>query len=439
MSKEPERKWTPTPAPESKPKKRGPRTDAGNEGRPLEPGIRRQMEAKLGEDFSGVRVHSGTEAAESAKAHGARAYAQGEEIVFGAGELTPETPRGAGLIEHELGHVVEQRHGAPLGVYRAPQGEAEPEPSGLVREPPHLRLDPNVGSLSLGLSTLDDFDFNEATLKPKHLAELADVAGKLTMLLTRMPGGQVTITGHTDLLGGEDVNIEIGRRRAEAVARELEKQGVPPRSIRVVSEGKHQPVVATKRQEPRNRRVEVRFQGELITPGLGAGSPGPRDLTSDRPRRIDLTPPLPSGTPSQVPPLLQPRTPLLQPPTSAPGPQQPRQDPLERDKPPRPGSGGDVLKALLATPEGKRLVELAKQEAAKIPPGGKVAIGVLAAGAAAGISTDPAARKTVLDAVDGAEVEVPGVPWLKLKAHTKGGGVGGGVQIDVIKLFGGGK
>src|SRR2546427_705104 len=85
---------------------------------------------------------------------------------------------------------------------------------------------------------------------------------------------------------------------------------------------------------------------------------------------------------------------FLQPPLAGP-------TPPERDQPTRPGKGGDLLKAALATQEGKRLVELAKVEAAKIPVGGKLAIGVLAASAAIGISTDLAARKTVLDTIDG--------------------------------------
>jgi hypothetical protein len=258
------------------------------------------------------------------------------------------------------------------------------------------------------------------------------------MLLTRMPGGRVTVTGHADLPGGEDVNMEIGRKRAEAVARALEKQGVPPGVIRISSEGQHHPVVATKKAEPRNRRVEVRFQGELIAPDAGPGLQGPRDLGTDRPTRIDLTPRPPVGRPSQVPPLMQPPSPLLQPP-AAPSTQLPAPGAPERDKPTRAATGGDALKALLATPEGKRLAELAKKKFAEIPPGGKAAIGVIAAGAAAGISTDPNARKTVLEAIDGAEVDVPGLPGMKLKAYTKGGSLGGGVQIDVIKLFGGGK
>jgi outer membrane protein OmpA-like peptidoglycan-associated protein len=434
MSKDPERKWTPSVAPKPK-SKPGPRAEAG--GRPLEPDVRREMEAKLGEDFSGVRVHSGPEATESAHGLGARAYTIGEDVAFGAGELAPDTPRGTRLLEHELGHVVEQRHGAPLGVYRAPEGETE-----LGREPratPHLRLDPGLGGLSLGLATLDDFDLNQATLKPKHLTAIADVAGKLTMLLTKMPAGRITVSGHTDALGGEDVNLQVGRRRAEAVAASLEKEGIPPGAIRVVSEGKHEPVVKTKRAEPRNRRVEVRFEGQLVTPETGLGLRTP--AATDQPTKVDLTFHPHFGTPTQLPPLFQPGPALKSPtqPTTAP-------DPAERDKPTRAGTAGDALKALAATEPVKSAIKRAQEtgesEWKRLPTGEKavvVSTGVsMAALAAVGISSDPAARKTALGALDGLEIPVPGVPGLKLKALTSGGaGIGGGIQIDVIKLVGG--
>lgn len=432
MSKDPERKWSPTPAPKPKESAAGRRA----EGRPLEPGVRREMEARLGEDFSGVRVHSGPEAAESARATGAQAHAVGEELTFDAGRLAPDTPRGAGLLEHELGHVVKQRHGAPLGLYRQPEGETVPEAQPV--RTPRLRLDPTPG-LSLGLSTLDDFDLDQATLKPKHRAALADVAQQLTSLLTKMPAGHITVTGHTDALGGEDVNLKVGRRRAETVAAALAKAGVPAGAIQVVSEGKHEPVVQTKGPEPRNRRVEARFQGEIVTPEPGGATGGLRP-GADRPTKIDLTP---HQVP--VPPFLQPGPTLKRPTilTSTPA-----QSPLERDKPTRSGSPGDALKALAATEPVKggitRVQEEAESNWRRLPTGEKavvVSTGVsMATLAAVGISSDPAASKTSLGAIDGLEVPVLGAPGLKLKAITSGGrGVGGGIQIDIIKIIGGGK
>ena len=81
-------------------------------GRPLDPESRAFMEPRFGYDFSRVRLHSGTAAAESARALNAHAYTLGQDIVFGSGELAPATKEGARLLAHELTHVVQQGQGA---------------------------------------------------------------------------------------------------------------------------------------------------------------------------------------------------------------------------------------------------------------------------------------------------------------------------------------
>jgi hypothetical protein len=63
-------------------------------------------------DVSGVRVHADADAAARASHVGARAFAIGQDVYFGAGEYQPGTERGDALIGHELAHTVQQR-GAP--------------------------------------------------------------------------------------------------------------------------------------------------------------------------------------------------------------------------------------------------------------------------------------------------------------------------------------
>jgi outer membrane protein OmpA-like peptidoglycan-associated protein len=81
-------------------------------GRPLDPETRAHMEPRFGHDFSQVRLHSGTAAAESARALNAHAYTLGQDIVFGSGKLAPATNEGTRLLAHELTHVVQQGQGA---------------------------------------------------------------------------------------------------------------------------------------------------------------------------------------------------------------------------------------------------------------------------------------------------------------------------------------
>jgi hypothetical protein len=78
-------------------------------GQPLDENTRGFMQARFGQDFSGVRTHTSAAAASSARTLHAHAYTYGRDIVFGAGEYRPQSPIGRGLLAHELSHVVQQR------------------------------------------------------------------------------------------------------------------------------------------------------------------------------------------------------------------------------------------------------------------------------------------------------------------------------------------
>ncbi|HME21276.1 MAG TPA: DUF4157 domain-containing protein [Acetobacteraceae bacterium] len=78
-------------------------------GQVLDPLTRAFMGARFNRDFSAVRVHADASAADSARAIEARAFAVGNDIVFGAGEYAPRTPSGRWVLAHELAHVQQQR------------------------------------------------------------------------------------------------------------------------------------------------------------------------------------------------------------------------------------------------------------------------------------------------------------------------------------------
>lgn len=59
----------------------------------------------MGVDLGAVRLHDDADARAAADQLGARAFAHGVDIHFGAGELQPGTPEGDSLIMHELTHV----------------------------------------------------------------------------------------------------------------------------------------------------------------------------------------------------------------------------------------------------------------------------------------------------------------------------------------------
>jgi hypothetical protein len=83
----------------------------------LDASTRAFMEPRLGHDFSQVRVHVGDQADSSARSLDALAYTTGNDIVFRAGQYSPNTQAGKRLLVHELAHVVQQ--GAPGWIYRS--------------------------------------------------------------------------------------------------------------------------------------------------------------------------------------------------------------------------------------------------------------------------------------------------------------------------------
>ena len=67
--------------------------------------------ARMGYDFSDVKVHTDKEAAESAKDINAKAYTTGNHIVFNEGQYNDGSTEGKKLLAHELVHVIQQDDG----------------------------------------------------------------------------------------------------------------------------------------------------------------------------------------------------------------------------------------------------------------------------------------------------------------------------------------
>jgi hypothetical protein len=76
-------------------------------GQALDEGTRQFLEPRFGRDFSAVRVHAGSHAAEAARSLDARAFTVGQSIVLGQ-EHSPVTASGLRLVAHELAHTVQQ-------------------------------------------------------------------------------------------------------------------------------------------------------------------------------------------------------------------------------------------------------------------------------------------------------------------------------------------
>jgi OOP family OmpA-OmpF porin len=76
---------------------------------------------------------------------------------------------------------------------------------------------------------------------------------------------KLEVTGHTDTVGSDAYNMRLSRRRAESVAAELEKDGIPSSEIEIFAKGKRDLLIPTADgvREPQNRRVQIVYSGGL--------------------------------------------------------------------------------------------------------------------------------------------------------------------------------
>lgn len=85
-------------------------------------------------------------------------------------------------------------------------------------------------------------------------------ADELQSWLAEHPDATVVVDGHSDAVGSEVQNLQISRRRARAVARELVQRGVDPGRIRVRAFGEYVPPVDADGPDG-SRRVQVHVVG----------------------------------------------------------------------------------------------------------------------------------------------------------------------------------
>ena len=118
---------------------------------------------------------------------------------------------------------------------------------------------PVVAPAQAPKSYLVFFDFNKSDLTPQAMS-IVDTAAKnaAAMKVTKLE-----VTGHTDTVGSDAYNMRLSRRRAESVAVELEKEGVPSGEIAIFAKGKRDLLVPTADgvKEPQNRRVQIVYDG----------------------------------------------------------------------------------------------------------------------------------------------------------------------------------
>ena len=83
---------------------------SSGKGSALPESVRSYMEPRFGTDFSGVRVHTGSESQDLNRSLNAEAFTVGQDIYYGASK----SPTDLRLTAHELTHVVQQTGGGTM-------------------------------------------------------------------------------------------------------------------------------------------------------------------------------------------------------------------------------------------------------------------------------------------------------------------------------------
>jgi outer membrane protein OmpA-like peptidoglycan-associated protein len=99
-----------------------------------------------------------------------------------------------------------------------------------------------------------------ATNSAQILPESAAVLSQIARVLKDDPKLELIIEGHTDNVGGPDFNLDLSRKRAEAVKRWLaDKEGISEVRLATVGYGLTRPVADNGTEDGRgqNRRVEL--------------------------------------------------------------------------------------------------------------------------------------------------------------------------------------
>jgi outer membrane protein OmpA-like peptidoglycan-associated protein len=111
------------------------------------------------------------------------------------------------------------------------------------------------------------FDTGKYNLRSEARERLARLSG----IVLAHPGLNLEVEGHTDSVGGDELNQKLSEQRAETTRDYLIEQGLPDDNVTASGYGKNMPVADNGTAEGRqqNRRVEIIISGEVIGARIG--------------------------------------------------------------------------------------------------------------------------------------------------------------------------
>ena len=180
----------------------------GKGGQQMDKATKAEMESGFGADFSGVQIHTDSEAAEMSQGIGAQAFTHGNDIYFNKGRYDPNSKEGKHLLAHELTHTVQQT--GMVQKYRDPSATnfGAADTSALKESSFNPETDRNAKPwihkihVTLSKSTVkdaNDLDTHKGTLVAKYYDnehKLSDISFSVTGGSTTFPSSEANHLVH---------------------------------------------------------------------------------------------------------------------------------------------------------------------------------------------------------------------------------------------------
>ncbi len=210
-------------------------------GSPLSGDAKTEMEQGFGADFSDVKIHTDSEAAEMADALGAQAFTHGNDVYFNEGKYDPQQKEGKHLLAHELTHTIQQ------------QGAKE-----MINKYPHQGCED--GEVIDQAQTVVWFEHDSTRFRTDGEVDstihfqllLSEIRNYLDMVGS---DGIVFIHGYASEEGGTSHNLTLSMQRAIRIKTLLVANGVPASQMIPIAHGES----SAYEQGAYNRRVEVTY------------------------------------------------------------------------------------------------------------------------------------------------------------------------------------
>ncbi|MDQ3773307.1 MAG: DUF4157 domain-containing protein [Pseudomonadota bacterium] len=198
-------------------------------GQPLSNSARSFFEPRFDSDLGHVRIHTGASAVLTARSVQARAFTLGNDIVFAAGQYSPDTKSGRALIAHELAHTFQQSPDPrrvrrfveclPVTMQLGPDEERCPKRAageiGRSRSTPMFVWDMTNPSGWL----IESFAIGHSDIKPNLPSNQRWSA--FLQYMTNAADTHWEILGFSDCRGSETTNKSLRKARAQSVFDEL--------------------------------------------------------------------------------------------------------------------------------------------------------------------------------------------------------------------------